>query len=146
MKLPTSPILSSLFVCVLLFFTGNALATWQVTARWQLKLGASDEYHGIGANQPAALEAARVQCQNAQVLDEYKYFCLNSPITAFYSELPNGSYINSCWGCRVQANTLICDGCKPVKEQRSLDLSACPGDAINHIENCHGDLTCACTW
>ena len=137
MKLPNRTVIFSF--AIYLFFSGNAFAYWQVNATWQINNGAM-EYHGIGNSKGQALEAARQQCANANPLQQFKLFCLNAPTRTDYSQLPEGIYIRSCNGCRVVSNTLICKSCKPVMEERKLDLNAC-GDT-SHIENCHGELTC----
>ena len=125
---------------IFIFFSGSAFARWQVKATWQIGNGGA-EYTGTGDTQPDAIASARQQCTNAQVLDEYKFYCLNSPVRTEYYAVPNGSYINSCGNCRVNNNKLICDSCKPVLERRELDLNNCNGNT-DHIANCHGDLTC----
>ncbi|WP_156336907.1 hypothetical protein [Achromobacter kerstersii] len=119
----------------------SAFARWQASVTWQIGPGPST-YTGIGDSQPEALGAARSTCWQAQPLDDWKNFCKNNPTRVEYSQLPEGSYIKSCGGCRVVDNKLVCDYCKPVIERRELDLAVCTGDSINHIENCHGDLRC----
>lgn len=138
MKVSTWPVIFSL--AIFLFFSESAFARWQVKAVWQIGNGGG-EYVGIGDSQGAALEAARQNCKNAQPLDEFKNYCLNAPVRTDYSQLPEGTYIKSCKGCRVNNNTLICDSCKPVLEERQLDLNTCNGNT-DHIANCHGTLSC----
>lgn len=145
MKSSTWPAVFSL-VAIFLFFSGSAFATWKAEAVWAFGRDNTITYTGIGDSKESALGAAKNACINAQNIDEYKYYCQNKPRRESYSQLPNGTYINSCGNCRFEDSTtkLVCDYCKPVIERRELDTSTCIGDTINHIENCHGTLSCTC--
>ena len=124
-----------------LFAATTAHAWWNVSATWQIG-NAAPTFNATGATKQGALANARVMCQQSQPLEQYKYYCLNAPARESYSEIPGGSYIKSCKQCRVEGNKLVCNSCKPKIERRELDLAQCQGEAINRIENCHGDLNC----
>jgi hypothetical protein len=53
---------------------------------------------------------------------------------------PDGSYAQTCTGCRVQDNVLSCDACRDTSDGAwfSTLLLPCGGD----IANCNGSLTC----
>lgn len=136
-----SSILKIIIATLVLSVVTTAHAWWQVSATWQIG-GAAPTYSATGSTREAALTNARLICKQSQPLDEYKYFCMNAPTRESYSELPGGSYVKSCANCRLEGSKLVCDSCKPKIERRELDLAQCQGEAINHIENCHGDLNC----
>lgn len=103
-------------------------------------------YTGYGDTQAAALLNARRDCAAHQNLDHMAAQCWTSSPDVSYATMAGGSYLKSCGNCRPEGNLLVCDWCKPVIERRQLDMNQCPGDAFNHVENCHGDLTCGACY
>lgn len=136
-------------VCLVLLacIANVANAMYQVKVTWQLKNGQMD-FVGNGDTEAAAIEKARLNCQLSQQFTEWKLYCMTSPLRIITDILPDGTYHKTCRNCRLEKSPegkslLVCDSCRPVIERRQLDLTQCPGDAANHIENCHGELICS---
>lgn len=129
---------------------GKALAEWQVIAVWMTGQNTSSpEIIGIGPDKGAALAHARNQCNLMYINSPYDRYCLNSPARESYNEVAGGGYLKSCKKCGVYRDAktghdmLKCSQCIPKIEDRYLDLSLCPPETRNKIENCHGDLRCS---
>lgn len=139
--------LATILFCAVawMFFSESAWARVQAIASWKIA-GNSQQYTGIGGSNEQALEAARMNCKAAQAIADWRNFCLNAPERLEYSTIPGGTYTKSCGVCGVRkeggAEILGCSFCKPVMERRELNLSQCPADARDKIENCHGELIC----
>lgn len=123
------------------FGTELAFARSQATVTWQI-----GEYSGAGANEAEALDNARTKCAEGQVIPSAKLLCNKEPLKIVYSIIPGGTFAETCNKCRVTkepaGEILICDRCKPPSEEQRLNLSQCPADARDKIENCHGNLIC----
>lgn len=139
----------------LLFFVfgvtwlGVSHATVMCEVTWGIHVGnltSPGTYRGTGDTQEHAVEVARQICTRAQVVGTAKYSCLNDPKQVKCNTLPGGTYLKSCQdnkrGCRMEGDVLVCPFCKPVLEDRRLDMKNCPGDRYNKVENFHGDLRC----
>lgn len=134
-----------------LFVVEPANAKWKATAVWYITIYPSDysvkaPYTGYGSTQNNALESARIACVKSQSLDQSKSQCTsNEPNELTLTEVgeaPPGSYRDSCSACRVEANLLVCDKCKPDSGRTALDLNLCTTPEQQMLENCHGRLVC----
>lgn len=113
-----------------------AYVTWKVA-------GGPSYFSGQGKDRADALLYARFACEGTYFFkEEYRLACRKKPLSETYSEIPDGSYYESCDQCRVENNKLICGACKPKIERREINLSNCTAEWVNRIENCSGDLTC----
>ena len=132
-----------LFILFGILLTNSAIAMWQVKATWQIG-GAAPVYYAVGSSQDDALANARSACADGQSLEQNKLYCvLNAPTRVEFTEFPDGPYTRSCDRCRIEANKLVCNLCKPKIERRELDLKQCTSEGLKQIENCNGDLHCS---
>lgn len=140
-------VFATMLICIggVVSFTEFAFAKAQVVAVWKLENVESREYVALGRNEAEALGNARSQCSR-EVIDRWKLYCLNTPARVSFSIIPEGSYTQTCGKCGVskeaEGEILTCSYCRPVIEKRRLNLSQCPEEARNKIENCHGELIC----
>jgi hypothetical protein len=152
--MPTKVVTSihlTLALLIGLLVTEPAVAKWKVTAVWYITVYPSNSsvkasYTAYGSTKEDALKNARTTCEDSQRLEQTKDQCtFNGPNETFYIEVgeaPPGTYKDSCSTCRVEANLLVCDKCKPDSGQTKLDMSKCTAEEQSILENCHGRLVC----
>lgn len=132
-------IISAILFFIFFVASDSALSWVRCDVTWQSHVGPLGPYSGQGGTQGEAVGNARSLCEQSNPLNEFKLHCLNNPSNQSCVTLPNGSYVKSCYDCRMEGNILACNkGCKPVMERRILDMTGCN----SNVSNKHGDLFC----
>lgn len=142
-------LLAATFICAVatVSLSESAWAKAQAVAVWSTGQNSSTpEIIGNGRDNAEALENARAQCRNLFIGSSTAGYCANNPVRLSYSIIPEGTYSITCGKCGVskqpEGEILVCSHCKPVMQQRRLNLSQCPVETRDKIENCHGELIC----